>query len=238
MPTYGYVRGTTDPRVESPEVQKQIIADYASRRGLLVDGIFVDRAAAGGQPLIAREAGGQLLLALRKGDHLIAARLDRVSRSLLGFGTILEALDKLGVVVHLCDVPGGVLDPKNRYCSMLTRILVAFARHDRRMLGQRASRALAARRAAGERYTRVAPYGYRWQRRGKKTFIVAAHEEQAIIRQAVEMRAQGYSYHQIREYLAFEWKVRNRRGNEFGYREVRTMITRGTQLRSQELVGA
>jgi hypothetical protein len=31
------------------------------------------------------------------------------------------------------------------------------------------------------------------------------------------MRLKGYSWHQIRRHFAYEWKVRNRVGNQFGY---------------------
>ena len=44
------------------------------------------------------------------------------------------------------------------------------------------------------------------------------------------MRLQGYSWHQIRRYFAYEWRVRNRVGNQFGNTEIRAMTFRGLEL--------
>ena len=42
-------------------------------------------------------------------DTVIVARLDRLSRSFIGFAQILEFWMKHKVAMHLCDMPGGVL---------------------------------------------------------------------------------------------------------------------------------
>ena len=44
------------------------------------------------------------------------------------------------------------------------------------------------------------------------------------------MKLEGYSWHQIRRYFAYEWKVRNRVGNQFGYSEIRKLTFRGLEL--------
>jgi hypothetical protein len=44
------------------------------------------------------------------------------------------------------------------------------------------------------------------------------------------MRLEGHSWHQIRRYFAYECKVRNREGNEFGDTEIRNMTFRGAEL--------
>jgi hypothetical protein len=54
--------------------------------------------------------------------------------------------------------------------------------------------------------------------------------EQQIMRVTAPLRSQGYSLEQIRCYLAYEWKVRNRAGREVGYREVCKMATMGAEL--------
>jgi hypothetical protein len=85
-------------------------------------------------------------------------------------------------------------------------------------------------KAEGRRYTRYAPYGFTWEKRGGFTFLVPEPGEQRICPKAAEMRLQGYSWHQIRCYLAYEWKVRNRKGNDFGYPEIRELTLRGIEL--------
>jgi hypothetical protein len=44
------------------------------------------------------------------------------------------------------------------------------------------------------------------------------------------MRREGFSWHQVRRYFAYEWRVRNRVGNQFGYTEIREMTFRGFEL--------
>jgi len=80
---YGYIRASTDKQIASPETQRQIIEDYANRRGRSVDRFFVDPAVSGKKPLFEREGGKELMLTLKNGDEVIVARLDRLSRSFI-----------------------------------------------------------------------------------------------------------------------------------------------------------
>ena len=108
---YGYIRASTDKQIASPETQRQIIEDYAKRLGRTVDRYFIDPATSGKKSLFDREAGKELPLTLKKGDAVIVARLDRLSRSFIGFARILEFWLKHKITMHLCDMPGGVFDP-------------------------------------------------------------------------------------------------------------------------------
>ena len=76
----------------------------------------------------------------------------------------------------------------------------------------------------------TAPYGFRWEKaKDGKTYAVPVPEEQAICRRVAELYAQGYSVNQLRQYLAYKCKARNRNGREFGYTEVRNMALRGVK---------
>jgi hypothetical protein len=55
-------------------------------------------------------------------------------------------------------------------------------------------------------------------------------DEQRICIKAAELRLAGYSWHQVRRYLAYTWRVWNREGNQFGYAEVRELTFRGLEL--------
>jgi DNA invertase Pin-like site-specific DNA recombinase len=229
----GYACASIDGvRVESPALQRAAIEDRVHRLGRPLDGVFVDSAVGEDLPLRDREAGGKLCHVLRRGDAVIASRADRLGRSLAEFGRVLQLWMNLGVTVHFCDLGGASLDPADPECRALVGVIEAFGERQRRMVGLRAQKALAARRANGQRYTRIPPWGYTWERRGRKMIMVEAPGEQLIMRVAAQMRSQGYSFEQIRSYLAYEWKVRNRAGREFGYREVRKMATRGAELLS------
>jgi DNA invertase Pin-like site-specific DNA recombinase len=233
---FGYVRASTDKQVASPETQREIIAEYARRLGRDVDAFYVDPATSGKKPLFERGAGRELAAGIRRGDHVIVARLDRLSRSFLGFAHILDAWVRLKVVLHLCDMPGGVFDPDNPMSEMMIGILVVFANYERRLISQRTKEGLAARRQRGERYCRWAEYGWRWEkcldaRSGKLVNVKVPDErERAILRQAVELRAAGRSLDQIRQHLTYRLKARTRTGGEWTTGRIGFLIQQGLRL--------
>ncbi len=227
--TFGYLLASADRRVESPKVQQAVIERYCGQIGRQINGLFADKADAGNLPLFDREGGRQLLDRLRRGDHLVVARLDRLAESSLRIAQILDQLRQFGVVAHLADMPGGVLDPGDPSCKLTVNVLLSAAKQERRSLGMRTRQALANLKAEGRRYCRFAPFGFKWQRQGKKTVMVPDAREQKICIKVAELRVGGYSIDQIRQYLAYEWRIRNRSGNEFGNSDVHNMSLRGAQ---------
>jgi DNA invertase Pin-like site-specific DNA recombinase len=117
---------------------------------------------------------------------VIVARLDRLSRSFVGFAHILDAWLRLKVVLHLCDMPGGVFDPENPMSEMM----IVFANYERRRISQRTRR--------------WAEYGWRWEKRTDSrtgnliNVKVPDEREREILRKAVELRAAGHSLDAIR----------------------------------------
>jgi putative DNA-invertase from lambdoid prophage Rac len=227
--TYGYVLASHLEEVESPEDQARLIASYCHRTGRHLDGMFVDDALSGSLPLAEREEGKRLLLTLRKGDHIVVARLDLLIRSYIEFGDLLARWAELGVTVHLCDL-SVTLDPQEPSSRLLIDILVSFTESRRRRISTRSKDACYYLKADGRRYARYAPYGFKWEERGRISFMVPDPDEQRICLKAAEMKIEGYSFHQIRRYFAYTWKVRNRKGNEFGYEEVRKLVFSGAKL--------
>jgi DNA invertase Pin-like site-specific DNA recombinase len=228
--TYGYVRATPVKDVKGPEAQAEIIATYCRRIGRRLDDVFCDDAPSGGLPLAEREGGKNLRLNLRKGDHIVAARFDLMFRSTIEFGKTLGVWAKLGVVVHFCDVPAGPLDPEDPLTRHLIDLLVLFNASRSRRIATRCRAVSDRLKAEGRRNSRFAPFGFKWERRGQFWFLAPEPNEQPLCIQAAKMRLEGYSWHQIRRYFAYEWKVRNRRGNQFGYTEIREMTFRGLEL--------
>ena len=155
--------------------------------------------------------------------------------SLQGFASLLAQWYNCGIVTHLCDLPGGVLDPDDEHSEALINMLSSFAESGRRTIGERTGQALNSLKAEGRRYCKNAPYGFTWERRGKKRIKVPDPREQSICIQVAKMQAMGYSLDQIRQYLNYEWKVRNRNGNEFVNSQVREMAVRGRQFLNAEL---
>jgi DNA invertase Pin-like site-specific DNA recombinase len=233
---YGYIRASTDKQVASPETQREIIEEYARRLGRSVDVFYVDPATSGKKPLFERIAGKGLAAGIRRGDHVIVARLDRLSRSFVGFAQVLDAWVKLKVVLHLCDMPGGVFDPENPMSEMMIGILIVFANYERRLISQRTREGLAARRQRGERYCRWAEYGWRWEKRtdpstGELVNVKIPDErEREILRKAVELRAAGHTLDYIRQHLNYRMKARTRTGGEWATNRIAFLVRQGLRL--------
>ena len=233
---YGYIRASTDKQIASPETQRQIIEDYAKRLGRSVDRFFIDPAVSGKKPLFDREAGKDMMAQLKKGDEIIVARLDRLSRSFVGFARILEFWLKQKIKMHFCDMPGGIFDPDNPMSELLIGILIIFANYERRLISVRTREGLQARKLRGEKYNRWAEYGWRWEKRfdsGLQKHVnikVPDENERAILCKVVELRAAGQSLDQIRQYLSYDMKVRTRMGGTWTKSRIASLFEQGLRL--------
>jgi DNA invertase Pin-like site-specific DNA recombinase len=215
MTVRAYGRASTNKQEISTEVQLSTVLAYAQRHGLVFDSNnwFVDTAISGKERFYERPAGKQLFNQMQKGDVIIVAKLDRLSRSMIDFAHTLDTIEKRGVILHVCDIPGGVFDPTNPISRLLISILVAFAEYERRLIGIRTSQGLQQINASGRRHARHAPFGMKWQRiwnsRAHKfeEIQVEDPQERSIGQKCLELRAMGYSLDQIRQYLAYEWRV-------------------------------
>jgi DNA invertase Pin-like site-specific DNA recombinase len=233
---YGYIRASTDKQIASPETQRHIIEDYARRIDKSVDRFFIDQAISGRKRLQDRDEGRQLMTTVQPRDTVIVARLDRLSRSFIGFAEILDAWTKLKVGIHLCDMPGGHFDPDNPMSEMLIGILIVFANYERRLISERTREGLLARKQRGEKYTRWPEYGWRWAKRldgrlGKHVNVRVPDEpERVILRKVVELRAASLSLDAIRQHLSYVMKVRTRLGGEWTKSGVHLLLKRGLCL--------
>jgi hypothetical protein len=134
------------------------------------------------------------------------------------------------VVVHFCDVPAGPLDPENPLTRRLIDVIVLFNASRSRGIATRCGAVADRLKAEGRRNSRYAPYGSRWERRGELSYQVPDPYEERLCIKAAQMRLEGFSWHQIRRYFAYEWRVRNRAGNQYGYTEIRELTFRGFEL--------
>ena len=153
---------------------------------------------------------------LRSRDTVIVARLDRLSRSFIGFAQILDSWTKLKVGIHLCDMPGGHFDPDNPMSEMMIGILIVFANYERRLISQRTREGLQARKQRGEKYCRWPEYGWRWEKRFdprlKKDVNVKVPDERESVRYSSPTSTRNLSRSRIslstRVAISFCWAVR------------------------------
>jgi DNA invertase Pin-like site-specific DNA recombinase len=215
MTVRAYGRASTNKQEISTEVQLSTVFAYAQRQGFVFDSNnwFVDTAISGKERFYERPVGKQLFNQMQRGDVIIVAKLDRLSRSMIDFAHTLDTIEKRGVILHICDIPGGVFDPTNPISRLLISILVAFAEYERRLIGMRTSQGLQQIKASGRRHARHTPFGMKWERRWNsrahkfEEIQVEDPQERAIGQKCLELRAMGYSLDQIRQYLAYEWRV-------------------------------
>jgi DNA invertase Pin-like site-specific DNA recombinase len=162
---------------------------------------------------------------LRPGDHLVVVAPHRLADSYSEVVRTLGALMNRGVATHFLD-PSITLAPGDPAGRGAVELLSSLVQAGNRLNGCRVREAFSYRRREGRRCSGEAPYGSMWRRRGLETYAVPNPYEQAILARVGELRLMGYSVDQIRQYLNYTWKVRNRRGHEFGYEEVRRMCLR------------
>ena len=102
---------------------------------------------------LARPGLQQALEALAEGqaDVLVVAKLDRLSRSLLDFATLMERSQREGWSIVALDLGVDTTSPGG---EMMANVMASFSQFERRLIGERTSAALQAAKARGQRLGR------------------------------------------------------------------------------------
>jgi DNA invertase Pin-like site-specific DNA recombinase len=146
----GYLRVSTGRQQDSGAgiaAQRTAILAEATRRGwAAADVQFIQETASGKN---AKRPGLELAReALASGDAgaLVVSKMDRLSRSLLDFASIMQEAQKQGWALIALDCPVDLTTPMG---EALAAIIATFAQLERKMIGERTRDALAEKRAAG-----------------------------------------------------------------------------------------
>jgi DNA invertase Pin-like site-specific DNA recombinase len=150
----GYLRVSTREQGDAGsglEAQEATIRSEVERRGWSL--VEVRKDVASGKSLRKRDELGRTLRDLRDGkaDALVVAKLDRLSRSMLDFASVMETATKEGWSVVVLDL--GV-DTTTMHGELIASIMAALAQWERRMIGDRTRSALEAVKARGTRLGR------------------------------------------------------------------------------------
>jgi DNA invertase Pin-like site-specific DNA recombinase len=154
MRVLGYVRVSTEEQQRSGaglKAQRKAIADECKRRGWHLIEIIED---AGYSAKDLKRPGVQVALETlqqRRADALVVAKLDRLSRSMLDFTTVMATATKQGWALVALDCAVDTTTPAG---EAMANVLATFAQFERRLIGQRTREALAAKRASGVRLGR------------------------------------------------------------------------------------
>jgi DNA invertase Pin-like site-specific DNA recombinase len=144
-----YLRVSTNEQACSGagvEVQRASIATAVEQHGYELVETFED---AGWSAKDLNRPGIEAALSMLEdgtADGLIVSKLDRLSRSLLDFASLMERSRKHGWTLIVLDLG---LDLSTPAGEMLANVLATFAQFERRLIGQRTRDALAVKRAEG-----------------------------------------------------------------------------------------
>ncbi|MBY0314406.1 MAG: recombinase family protein [Bdellovibrionales bacterium] len=135
MGQYVYARVSTS----NQETDNQVI----NLRRIYPDAIFIEETAGGAK---ARPELEKLVQQLQRGDELIVSSLDRLGRKTSEILTLIESLEKRGVILK--SLREG-LDYSTISGRLVTQILVSVSELERSLISQRTKAALAAKREKG-----------------------------------------------------------------------------------------
>jgi DNA invertase Pin-like site-specific DNA recombinase len=194
----GYLRVSTVGQFQSGaglEDQRQAIRTECERRGWNLSRVWADDAASG-RSLDGRPALQEALDALSIGDAsvLVTAKLDRLSRSVVDFASLMARAEREGWAIVVLDVNVDTSTPSG---EMLAHVVASFAQYERRLISERTRRALAVKRAEGVQL-------------GRPRSI-----PEAVRSRIVAMRSDGLTYRAIAEVLNADDVPRGQQGTKW-----------------------
>lgn len=150
----GYLRVSTDEQAVSGlglGDQREVIEAEASRRKWSNVEFFSDEGFSAKN--LSRPAIGTALDMLRKGEAsvLVVSKLDRLSRSLLDFATLMDRAKREGWELVVLDLAIDTTVPSGQ---LMANVMAAFAEYERQLIGARTSAALQQLKAQGKRLGR------------------------------------------------------------------------------------
>lgn len=145
----GYVRVSTTEQADSGAglaAQRAAIEAECVRKGWHLQAVFCDAGVSA--KTLDRPALAEALTLLAAGGAaaLVVAKVDRLSRSVLDFSTLLATAERQRWAVVALDLG---LDMSTPTGALMASIVAAVSEYERRLIGQRTKDALAARKAAG-----------------------------------------------------------------------------------------
>lgn len=209
----GYARVSTSEQEDSGlglEAQQAAIEAECGRKGWTLLAIHTD--VASGRSTNGRYELQAALAALDSGkaDALVAFKLDRVSRSVVDFGSLLDRAARRGWALVLIDLG---LDMSTPVGEMVAHMLAAVAQFERKRIGERTREAMAIAKKRGP-----AP--------GKKPIGRSKSISDELEQRIVRMRDRGQSFEAIAAKLTAD-RVPTPTGHEvWGWTTVSRVVKR------------
>ncbi|WP_428308883.1 recombinase family protein [Lacipirellula sp.] len=192
----GYVRTSTTDQSLGREAQRSKLLQFAALHDLTLVTILED---AESGATLDRHGLQTALKMLDRGeaDGLAVVKLDRLTRSLRDWQWLVENPFRNRELLSVQDA----VDTRTAAGRLVLNVLLSVAAWERETIGERTSAALRHKISKGERCGSV-KYGYRLADDGRT--LVPDDAEQAAIRRAKELRAQGTTFRGICQILSEE----------------------------------
>lgn len=220
-----YLRVSTEDQSLGPEAQRAAIEAFAAREGIQIAAWHVDAGVSGAAPIPQRLALLAAIAALRTHNAgvLVAHKRDRLARDIVAAKTIESLSAKEGATVRTAD---GTSDAKGSARILQVGIHDLFAEHERAIIRERTTAALAVKKAKNERVGTV-PYGFTLAADG--VHLEPLQAEQDVIAKVKAFRLEGVSLRKIVARLG-ELSVRSRTGKPLALKQVANMARRTSDV--------
>lgn len=149
MRVVAYLRVSTDQQDTSMSAQRDLIERWAAYREHDIVAWLSDPDTSGGTGLADREGGREVLRMLhgKEAEGVVVTKLDRLSRDVADFATVLKQFRKKGWSVATLDLD---IDTATTNGEMIAHVLMALAQWERRQIGDRTRAALAELKRQGK----------------------------------------------------------------------------------------
>lgn len=149
-----YIRVSTGEQAESGAglaAQRKAVTDEVARRGWMLQEVIEDAGYSAAS--LDRPGLTEALRRLdsRQADVLVVSKLDRLSRSVGDFSTVVDRSRRRGWQLVLMDLG---LDTTTAAGELVANVVASTSQYERRLIGIRTKEALAAKKAAGVRLGR------------------------------------------------------------------------------------
>ena len=218
--TIAYLRVSTDKQADkgvSLEAQQDKAKAYASLYDLDLVEVIID---AGESAKTLERPGLQRALAMLKtgqADALLVVKLDRLTRSVVDLGKLIETYFAPGKAALMS--VGEQIDTRSAAGRLVLNILASVSQWERETIGERTSVAMQHKQAKGEYIGGHAPYGFDLA----DGELVRNEAEQTVIAQAKQLHAAGLSLRKIAAELDRQG-IKTRKGSTFAAPQIQRMV--------------
>ena len=217
--TIAYLRVSTDKQADkgvSLEAQQDKAKAYAGLYDLDLVEVIVD---AGESAKSLDRPGLQRALAMLKtgqADALLVVKLDRLTRSVVDLGKLIETYFAPGKAALMS--VGEQIDTRSAAGRLVLNILASVSQWERETIGERTSAAMQHKQAKGEYIGGETPYGFDLVN-GE---LIEDEAEQEVIQKAKAYQAEGLSLRKIAAELDKQG-IKTRRGSIFAANQIKRM---------------